>query len=89
VDLIATFTMNPKMELVGLTYEIQYDDPISAMMAKVGGGAFRIQGNAVKPAKEEDETLGKLVRFDFDIDRKIPANLEAFSKEAQELLGKK
>ncbi|MFN7448606.1 MAG: hypothetical protein ACK56W_12425 [Pirellula sp.] len=92
VDLIVTFQFNSATELAGLTYEIQYDDPMNAMMAKAmkgGGGVFRIQGNAAKPATDEEVTLGKMYRFDFDIQKKVPARIEAFAKEAEELLSKK
>jgi hypothetical protein len=92
VDLIVTFQFNSAKELAGVTYEIQYDDPMTAMMAKAmkgGAGVFRIQGNAAKPATDDEVTLGKMNRFDFDIQKKVPARIEAFAKEAEELLGKK
>jgi hypothetical protein len=65
---------------------------MNAMMAKAmkgGAGVFRIQGNAAKPANDDEVTLGKMNRFDFDIQKKVPARIEAFAKEAEELLGKK
>ena len=92
VDLIATFHFDASKELAGITYEIQYDDPMKAMMSKAmigGGGAFRIQGNAGKPAKDDEVTLGSLTRMDFDIQKSASPNLGAFAKEAEELLRKK
>jgi hypothetical protein len=92
VDLIVTLQLNSSRELAGVTYEIQYDDPMKAMMAKAmkgGAGVFRIQGNAAKPSTDDDLTLGNRIRFDFDFQTKVPSVLETFAKEAEELLSKK
>jgi hypothetical protein len=91
VDMIVTFHFDSSKQMAGVTYEIQYDDPMNAMLAKAmkgGAGVFRIQGNA-KPATDDEVMLGKMNRLDFDIQKKVPARIEAFAKEAEELLGKK
>lgn len=71
VDFTAVFTMNSKQELVGITYELQMDDPMKEMMNR-GNKQQPFVPRALRRGKQdkendEDIVLGKLVRYEFEL----------------------
>jgi hypothetical protein len=53
-----------------------------------GVRVFRIQKMLQSLPRMTIVTLGNRIRFDFDFQKKVPSNLEAFAKAAEELLSK-
>lgn len=86
IDLTATFTFSPSKDLVRVTYEIQYDDPIKALSKKMKGGVGFFGFRADKPPELTEVALGKLVRIVFTIENSIPPAVTSFFDEAKKLL---
>lgn len=90
VDFVATFTLSENAEIKGLTFALQYNDPMKAVMAGAlrggAGGAIRIGGNAPKPKQGDEIDLGKLVTYSFNLNPKASDRLSQFVKEVQPLL---
>lgn len=86
IDLTATFTFSPSKELVRVSYEIQYDDPIKGLSKKMNGGMGIFGFRADKPPKLSEVTLGKLVRMVFTIEKSVPSDVISYSQEAKKLL---
>lgn len=90
VDLVATFSVNDSGGIEGMTFDIQYNDPMKAMMAGAvragGGAAFRIGGNAPKPKEGDAVDLGKLVSFTFKVGNQPSERIKQFVKTATPFL---
>jgi hypothetical protein len=85
IELAATFTLSSAKEIVGMHFELQYDDPMKGMMAKAmkaGGGVIQIGGGKQDSAKEGPD-LGKLVEYDFSIAAAPSPKVVEFSAQAK------
>lgn len=87
VDLTATFTVTDSGSIVGMDFDVQYNDPIKAMMAGAlrgapGVAAIRIGGNAANPAESDAVELGKLVSYSLKVNKQSSDRIKQFVKEA-------
>ena len=88
VDLTATFTVTDSGSIVGMDFEVQYNDPLKAMMAGgalrgvPGVAAIRIGGNAANPAESDAVELGKLVSYSLKVNNQSSDRIKQFVKEA-------
>jgi hypothetical protein len=87
VDFTAIFTMNSKQELVGITYELQMDDPMKEMMNR-GNKQQPLVPRALRRGKQdkendEDIVLGKLVRYEFDLVKDSSERLAKYVEDAK------
>ena len=87
VDFTAIFTMNSKQELVGITYELQMDDPMKEMMNR-GNKQQPFVPRALRRGKQdkendEDIVLGKLVRYEFDLVKDSSERLAKYVEDAK------
>lgn len=86
VDLTATFSVNDSGAIVGMDFDIQYNDPMKAMMANVvrggGGAAIRIGGNFPKPAEGDAVELGKMVSYSLKVSGQASERIKQFVKQA-------
>lgn len=86
VDLTATFSVNDSSAIVGMDFDIQYNDPMKAMMANVvrggGGAAIRIGGNFPKPAEGDAVELGKMVSYSLKVSGQASERIKQFVKQA-------
>ncbi len=86
LDLTATFSVNESGLLVGMNFDIQYNDPMKAMMANAmrggGGAAIRIGGNIPKPAESDAVELGKMVSYSLKVSDQASERIKQFVKQA-------
>jgi hypothetical protein len=88
VDLTATFTVTDSGSIVGMDFEVQYNDPLKAMVAGgvlrgvPGVAAIRIGGNAAPPAESDAVELGKLVNYSLKVNKQSSDRIKQFVKEA-------
>jgi hypothetical protein len=86
VDLTATFSVNDSGLVVGMDFDIQYNDPMKAMMANAmrggGGAAIRIGGNIPKPAEGDAVELGKMVSYSLKVSDQASDRIKQFIKQA-------
>lgn len=87
VDLTAVFSINDSGSLVAMDFDIQYNDPMKAMMSNVvrggpGGAAIRIGGNIPKPAEGDAVELGKTVNYALKVNGQASDRIKLFVKQA-------
>ena len=87
VDFTAIFKLNSKQELVGITYELQMDDPMKEMMNR-GNKQQPFVPRALRRGKQdkendEDIVLGKLVRYEFELVSEPSERLAKFVEGAK------
>ncbi len=88
VDLSATFTVSSAGSVVDMKFDIQYSDPMKAMMANAmrGGPGIRIGGNVPRPKEGEDAELGKLMSYSFKVSGPASQQIKDFVKMAKPYL---
>ncbi len=96
-ELAVTFSLSQTKEIVGLTYELQYDEPMAKFM-KVGAVAMvQIDGTVKAPTliekddvtgddAENNAALGEKVIYDFDVVSTPSKKAAEFPEQAKAML---